>query len=567
MTRIRPILLPVAATILGSSLFVGEAPAQWSTDPTVNNAICTTVSRQYPARLVSDGSGGAIITWWELDLTNNNNDIRAQRISAGGVVQWAASGIAVCTDATFQGVPDIASDGAGGAIIAWQDNRNGVPDIYAQRINGSGVAQWTGNGLPVCLATRDQVDPQLTSDGSGGAIIVWRDFRAGPDYVPYAQRLDANGAPQWTGDGILLSATNHAEALQCVNDGNGGAIVAWHQYSAGQFDIYAQRITSSGALLWGTNGLAVCTQSGNQLRPLLAVDAPGGVLIAWEDFRTSSAYSNVYVQRVNAAGTVQWSANGVVAAPNTLDQRDPGVLSDGGGGAFVTWRYGFNEIWAQRLGATGLRQWANDGIGIGQAGDSKAPQIASDGGTGAIIAWYDFRNSGGGNVYAQRVNLAGAVQWTANGVGVCTNMEPQALPRMVVDGWGGAILVWQDGRNNATNDGDLYAQKIDTAGGVGGFVSVDDIPALSMGFTLGQNFPNPCRAATTIEWRMPVKAFASVNIYDLVGRHVSTLVSEEMEPGIHSRQWQASGLPSGIYYYQLRAAGRVVQTRRAVVLK
>ncbi len=64
-------------------------------------------------------------------------------------------------------------------------------------------AQWAFNGTPAATATNDQVDPQIASDGSGGAIVVWGDSRAGNSDI-YAQRFDAHGNALWIPDGIHI---------------------------------------------------------------------------------------------------------------------------------------------------------------------------------------------------------------------------------------------------------------------------------------------------------------------------------------------------------------------------
>ncbi len=93
--------------------------------------------------------------------------------------------------------PDITNDGQGGAVITWRDYRdNGNQDIYAQRIDNNGTVQWTENGIAICIATNDQYTPAITTDGNGGAIIAWWDFRAGPYSVEadiYAQQVSSNG--------------------------------------------------------------------------------------------------------------------------------------------------------------------------------------------------------------------------------------------------------------------------------------------------------------------------------------------------------------------------------------
>jgi len=111
-------------------------------------------------------------------------------VNASGTRQWAGSGVALCTAAINQVEPKIATDGAGGAIVTWVDERSDtIPDIYAQCVSSLGVALWTFNGLAVCTAAHDQRDPEIVSDGAGGAIVTWNDFRSGTDADVYAQHV------------------------------------------------------------------------------------------------------------------------------------------------------------------------------------------------------------------------------------------------------------------------------------------------------------------------------------------------------------------------------------------
>ncbi|HTP80635.1 MAG TPA: hypothetical protein VMM57_09550, partial [Bacteroidota bacterium] len=127
----------LAVTLLGM-LIPGIVSGQWSTNPIINNAICTAAYDQYSPTIVSDGSGGAIITWQDL-RSGNDFDIYAQYINAAGTPQWPSNGVAICTATGDQASPTIVSDGSGGAIITWQDERGANYDIYAQRINAAGT--------------------------------------------------------------------------------------------------------------------------------------------------------------------------------------------------------------------------------------------------------------------------------------------------------------------------------------------------------------------------------------------------------------------------------------------
>ncbi|MCR4439494.1 MAG: T9SS type A sorting domain-containing protein, partial [candidate division KSB1 bacterium] len=89
---------------------------------------------------------------------------------------------------------------------------------------------------------------------------------------------------------------------------------------------------------------------------------------------------------------------------------------------------------------------------------------------------------------------------------------------------------------------------------------------LPIHFSLGQNFPNPFNPATTISFSLPSKSFVILKVFDALGREVSTLISEELSAGMYARQWNAAGLPSGVYFYRLQA-GSFVETKKLVLLR
>jgi len=88
----------------------------------------------------------------------------------------------------------------------------------------------------------------------------------------------------------------------------------------------------------------------------------------------------------------------------------------------------------------------------------------------------------------------------------------------------------------------------------------------SICYSLAQNYPNPFNPVTTIQYELPQRSDVQITIYNLVGREVTTLISETQNAGYKSVQWDASGFSSGMYFYQIRA-GEFVQTRKMVLLK
>lgn len=85
-------------------------------------------------------------------------------------------------------------------------------------------------------------------------------------------------------------------------------------------------------------------------------------------------------------------------------------------------------------------------------------------------------------------------------------------------------------------------------------------------FELKQNYPNPFNPETNIEFSIAKTNFTSLIVYNSIGQVVSTLVNQELKPGVYKYNFNASGLPSGSYYYRL-TAGDFVKTNKMILVK
>jgi hypothetical protein len=371
----------------------------------------------------------------------------------------------VCV-APFDQTPlTVIPDGSGGVIAAWADFRSGDQDIFAQKLNAAGDPVWPEDGVPVCKVSGAQTGPKLLSDGAGGAFIVWEDSRAGSSNVDiYAQRLSSVGVPQWTGGGVLVcgAANNQTQPVVGPN-GLGGLLIAWVDRRGVDADVYVQRLNAAGVPQWTANGVALCTAVGVQADPTVVSDGAGGSIVAWRDER---AGVDIYTQRVNEQGVVQWTANGVALCTAAGNQETPAAVIDGAGGAIVTWqdaRAGGYDVYAQRVSAAGAPQWTANGVALcSAAGDQLSPRLCTDGLGGAFVTWEDHRGADA-DVYAQQVNGAGAPQWAANGVVVCSAPDQQLAPTIATDPLGGAVVAWSDSRTPADGP-DIFVQHLQSNG-------------------------------------------------------------------------------------------------------
>ena len=94
----------------------------------------------------------------------------------------------------------------------------------------------------------------------------------------------------------------------------------------------------------------------------------------------------------------------------------------------------------------------------------------------------------------------------------------------------------------------------------------DETKMLPRDFALGQNYPNPFNTRTVINYNLPNKAYVTLDIYDMLGRKVETLLSIEQTAGVHSVEWNAGNYASGLYFYKLEAEG-INETRKAILIK
>jgi len=95
---------------------------------------------------------------------------------------------------------------------------------------------------------------------------------------------------------------------------------------------------------------------------------------------------------------------------------------------------------------------------------------------------------------------------------------------------------------------------------------VENVERIPSNFSLSQNFPNPFNPSTIISYSVPKASFVAIKVYDLLGREVVTLVNEQKSVGNYQVEFNAKGLPSGIYFYKMDA-GNFSETKKLLLLK
>ncbi|HUU65495.1 MAG TPA: hypothetical protein VMW37_05255 [Dehalococcoidales bacterium] len=213
---------------------------------------------QAEPQIISDGSGGAIVTWAEALGGGLPSYVWACRIRADGQVlceepiRDLTSPINVYTR--------VVADGSGGAIVVWEDHRD-VMTLYAQKVNTEGEAQWQENGIPVCTGL-PEVSPrfEVTGNGDGGVVVAWIDG----DRKLLIQMIDASGQRLWDNKGVLIASGVCSLPVKLSGTGENGFIIGWSTGVEAYHpnDSYLQKIDSDGNLLWGQDGIQLDSKAG-----------------------------------------------------------------------------------------------------------------------------------------------------------------------------------------------------------------------------------------------------------------------------------------------------------------
>jgi hypothetical protein len=294
----------------------------------------------YEPDVATDDAGGAIVLWYDFRSGSSNPDVRAQRVTPTGALSpgWPAGGVAVTLDLSYQYSPVACADGAHGAWVVWIDARGGGDDIYGQHISDTGTL--LPADVPVAVAAGVQGAPAIVADGSGGAIIAWEDARPFLRDI-FAQHVLANGNLVWAPGGIALSdASGEQFAVSIAADGAGGAIAAWSDFRGGDGDVYATHVDAQGAPVggWTVDGSPVCAITGSQRDPRVAGDGAGGAWIAWHDHRSGD--DDVYATHWSGAGVpvAGFDATGNLVCGVPGAQNLPRIVPSGPAGVIAAWQ-------------------------------------------------------------------------------------------------------------------------------------------------------------------------------------------------------------------------------------
>ncbi|NHI94992.1 MAG: hypothetical protein EAX96_21055 [Candidatus Lokiarchaeota archaeon] len=356
------------------------------------------------------------------------------------------------------------------SILFLHFNANSIRETSIHLKSENLSTQWKYNGTVICNITGYQTQYTTLIDSNENIFVSWADRRQDDGDI-YLQKISGNGQMLWEINGIsVYNDTNNSKYPRMVLDGEGGVILSWQDNRTGQNEIYIQRVNSQGKLLWTNMGKNITNISSLKEKPDLINTSDGNFVVVWQDNRTGT--DDIYTQKFDINGNLLWGENGIAICNATDDQQifamGRTLIGTNDGGIVVTWqdaRDDTGDIYVQRLDTNGISQWDLNGTILCNETDFQGMAIINKiNDDNFTITWSDQRNGGGllqNDLYIQKVNSSGTPQWSLNGTIISNATGLQEYVNVNTPNESNIITFWQ---NEQGVSGDVIIQNFNSTG-------------------------------------------------------------------------------------------------------
>lgn len=555
-------------------LITGYALGQWSSDSLLNLQICDLAGDQTIPRIAATSDGGCFISWF--DSRGSGYCLYLQRLNELGEIQFAEDGLLVSahTQETWLVDYDMAVDGNDNAVLVFSDIRNPGSDldVSAYMIGSDGSFLWGEDGI--CLSDTTvpgfEPAPKVAVTGNGNCVFTWGKSDL-EDFLIF-QKISPAGDKLWGDWGISITdAVADLSSPDVVAAGEDSVIVLWKS-STGTFPmqvthLYTQKFSDLGTGMWEDTYIQIYNSGAITPWnfPEVISDGAGGAIYCWYDAPATSIF-NSWVQHMDAEGTMLYPMNGAQASTNSNDRlhMNPSAACDGDQ-VFVFWvetngnqsQFG---LYGQKFSATGDRLWTHSGLELLPLGSSQISYVRTLSEASGLYIGY-LIGTVETAVRSFRTDYDGSVTWGPTTLSA-TSLGGKGDLGVCVGHGESAYFAWQDARNESG----IYAQNINLNGSLGPFLgissgSIHTAPVINV-------FPSPAAGIVNISFTMKTAGFAALNVYDISGRLVKNLLSDEIDRGRHTIIWDRcsntgeSSAP-GLYFVRLGgfssgATGKVI---------
>lgn len=416
-----------------------------------------------------------------------------------------------------------------------------------QRVDSSGNLLWGPTGTRVSLSETNQGDQAIVSDGTRGCIVAWVDT-LGDLRI---NRINSQGIRAWGDSGKYV--WNSPASPPMISDRQGGCYIL---YGIGRL----QRLRPDGSTYWPPQGVLIPTGPWIMRLDQVNIYLFGSRYLGYN----GQLLFSIHLQKVDSSGSLLWDSLGVILDTLNTNLSLSYDFSTQCGYSTIAWPQNTGGLWdlrTQIVRSDGSTVFQYGGIAVSSFTSRKNVYgvVPSDNVT-SIFIWADNRAPGG--TFAQRMDTLGQRFWNESDVFVC-NPPYSGGGKITNDGSGGLII-----SGFVQSDFSIRAQQINKYGQLGQVItSVNDIAnQVPLEFLLYQNYPNPFNPVTQISYALPEPSHVVLKVFDVLGREVATLVDGYKEAGYYEATWDATNVPSGVYFYKL-TAGSYTRVKKMILMR
>ncbi len=284
-------------------------------------------------------NGSVIVSWVQYGFFLGPKHLYAQKLAADGSEAWTQRA-PVFTNGSLQfgNFPEFVSDGSGGAVFSWYDTANGL-NVYIQRLNSDGLNVFTLNGFAASTAPRERVSPSVAFDRDSDSIYVaWVELDNNQgSHGLYAQHINVSGNRMWTDSGKAISAIDANETSSVnaqVMDGNFTALWIENAGGFGLEQVQAHAVAPDGSDVWSGGTVLVASDTNERSRLASTVSSDGFIIAGWQ--AAASGGDDLETHNINPDGSL-----GAASCP--ADLTGDGVLDFFDISFFLSNTVDFNE--------------------------------------------------------------------------------------------------------------------------------------------------------------------------------------------------------------------------------
>lgn len=374
--------------------------------------------------MIADDSSNCIIAFTDLRGGGQINPY-IYKISPAGTFLWGANGITLNSQTTvFQANPKLAKCSDNSIWVTWI--YSSTPRVAKfQRISPGGVKQFAADGLSISGTGSETIDfPAAVGSDNGSVIMMFigytGSFISPANYKIYTQKFSSTGTSVWHANYDTVYALGAGQAFNppfIYSDGNNGALYSWYDARTGSQTCYVQRFNSAGTRLFPLNGSAGNTTAGMVRNTQQACynQTTGETFMFWKEANSGQTQFSLVGQRFNAAGDRQWTDAGLTVIPlasgsfstlttQAVDTNAVLYINDAVFGGTD------NTIKVAKFNRNGTIAWNSGALktispttGAKSRIDARITVNKM-----SIVVWSDSRN-GAADIYAQNVNNNGTL--------------------------------------------------------------------------------------------------------------------------------------------------------------